>query len=116
MDGQSDPRERAGLDDGPPMNLPIIRDRIIGREQDLASGRRVLPGADLGLLTLTGVGGSGKTRLALQLAADVSDRFEDGVSLVELAPVRDPHLVPVTVARVLGLEGRGDRSIEEVVR
>ena len=63
------------------------------------------------LLTLTGAGGCGKTRLGLQLAADSLDRFPDGAWLVELAPLSDPGLVPRTAAMALGLEERPGKAI-----
>ena len=67
------------------------------------------------LLTLTGVGGSGKTRLALQVGADVLDGYEGGAWLVELAPVTDPELVPQTVEAVLGAKAQPARSVVETV-
>ncbi|MEP7200321.1 MAG: adenylate/guanylate cyclase domain-containing protein, partial [Chloroflexota bacterium] len=79
-----------------------------------------LPSAALGtgrtspatrLLTLTGTGGMGKTRLSLQVAADVLDMFKDGVWFIELAPLTDPALVPMTVASVLGVRGEQDRPL-----
>jgi predicted ATPase len=63
----------------------------------------MLADEDVRLLTLTGVGGSGKTRLALQLAADVIEEFRDGVFFVSLAPVTDPELVLPTIAQTLGV-------------
>ena len=83
-------------------NLPIQLTSFIGRERELADVQRLL--ASERLLTLTGVGGTGKTRLALQVAAERADQFGDGVWLVELAPLTDPTLVPSQVATILGLE------------
>jgi DNA-binding CsgD family transcriptional regulator len=71
-------------------NLPAPRVRLIGREQDLIAARRALLGTEGRLLTLTGTGGCGKTRLALALAAEVLPHFPDGVWLVELAAVAAP--------------------------
>ena len=60
-------------------------------------------------MTLTGPGGTGKTRLGLQVAADLLDDFEHGVFLVELAPISDPALVPSTIAQALGVRDVGSR-------
>ena len=87
----------------PPTNLPVVRDPLVGREREVADACDRLVRDDLGLLTLTGVGGSGKTRLALRVAAEMLDRFDDGVFFVELAPVRDPTLVAARIVEVLGL-------------
>jgi predicted ATPase/class 3 adenylate cyclase len=98
-----------GLPDGfPPLrtvgsrtdNLPRQLTTFIGREE-LDQGKRLLAGTRL--LTLTGSGGTGKTRLALQLAGDLSDEFSDGVVFVPLDAVRDPELVPSAIASALGL-------------
>jgi predicted ATPase/class 3 adenylate cyclase len=99
-----------------PNNLPIQVTSFIGREKEIAEVKQLLVGKepqgfDAGrlaglptrLLTLTGSGGTGKTRLSLQVAAEVLDRFKDGVWFVELAPLADPALVPQTVANVLGI-------------
>ena len=67
------------------------------------------------ILTLFGPGGVGKTRLAHRLAATVADRFADGVRLVELAPVREPHAVTAAVADVLDLQQRPGRSLEDSI-
>ena len=66
--------------------------------------------ADNRLVTLTGAGGVGKTRLAVQVAAEMAGEFGDGVWYVDLAPITDPELVPVTVARALGLPDQPGRS------
>src|SRR5438128_5317019 len=92
-------------------NLPAHRVRLIGREQDLAAARRALLGADGRLLTLTGTGGCGKTRLALQLAADLLPSFPDGVWLVELAAVADAMLVRQAIASALGIRERPAESL-----
>jgi predicted ATPase len=67
-------------------------------------------------LTLTGPGGTGKTRLALQAAAELLDDFADGVIFVPLAPVNDPDLVPATIAATLGIREEGDQSLPERLR
>jgi predicted ATPase len=81
-------------------NLPVQPTPLIGREAELAQVLELLKGARL--LTLTGAGGSGKTRLALQAAAELVDEFEDGVWWVSLAALRDPELVEPTIAQAVG--------------
>jgi predicted ATPase/class 3 adenylate cyclase len=83
-------------------NLPVPATPFLGREQELSDVVKLLSGAETRLLTLTGPGGTGKTRLALQAAAEVSDSFPDGVWWVPLAPLRDPNLVLESAAQVLG--------------
>src|SRR4028118_1260142 len=85
---------------GPPNNLPSEFSSFVGREKELAEVERLLTNARL--LTLTGSGGCGKTRLALAAARRLEGGFADGVWLVDLAPLADPSLVPQTVASVLG--------------
>src|SRR5437016_3862179 len=95
-----------GDDEFPPLktlyrtNLPVPATPFLGREQELARVRDLL--GDTRLLTLTGPGGTGKTRLALQAAAESSDDYPDGVFWVPLASLRDPQLVQVQAAQVLG--------------
>ena len=85
-------------------NLPLPLDRFIGREQEMAEVKALL--AATRLLTLTGAGGSGKTRLALQVAADLQHEFRHGVWWVDLAALVDPTLVPHAVASALGIPDR----------
>ncbi|MCE3286807.1 MAG: hypothetical protein K0S64_413 [Gaiellaceae bacterium] len=83
-------------------NLPVPATPFLGREQELAELLSLLSSEDTRLLTLTGPGGTGKTRLALQAVAEASDRYAEGVWWVPLAPLREPALVFETAAQVLG--------------
>jgi predicted ATPase/DNA-binding CsgD family transcriptional regulator len=85
----------------PSTHLPVQLTSFIGRERELAEVQRLLSTARLA--TLSGAGGCGKTRLAIQIANMVSDTFADGVWLVDLAPLREPVLVPQLVVQTLGL-------------
>ena len=95
----------------PPTNLPLQRARFIGRERDLHAVRALLDRTDVGLVTLTGVGGIGKTRLALQVAADLLDVFPDGVWFVDLAPLSDPALVIPAIAQSLNVQEDAGQSL-----
>lgn len=90
-------------------NLPISPTRFIGREAELAEIAKLLVGHRM--LSLVGSGGTGKTRLALQAAAENIERFPDGVWCVELASVREPELVAQTVAEALGVREEADRPV-----
>jgi predicted ATPase/class 3 adenylate cyclase len=98
-----------------PNNLPQQMTSFVGRESGLAEVKSLL--SRTGLLTLFGMGGLGKTRLSLQVAADVLDDYADGVWFVELAPLADARLVPQAVASVLGvMEDAGRPVIEALTR
>ena len=95
--------------------LPIPRTRLIGREQERATARAFLLDEAVPLLTLTGPGGVGKTRLALAIAQDVSESFVDGIAFVDLSALTDPQLVPTAVGVVLGVVTTGERSVTEAL-
>lgn len=84
-------------------NLPAALTSFIGRETELQSLQNLLAGGSVRLVTLTGPGGTGKTRLALEAAHGLLGHFADGIWLVELAPLADPALIPQSVASALGL-------------
>src|SRR5271166_3304837 len=88
--------------------LPAQLTSFVGRDTELAQLRELL--SENRLLTLTGAGGAGKTRLAIQLAAQLTGEFADGVWYVDLAPITDPDLVPITTARAFGLPDQPGRS------
>ena len=94
-------------------NLPEALTSFVGRDHELAEIERLL--ASTRLLTLTGAGGCGKTRLALQVAAALLPRFADGAWVVELAPLSEPSLVTQTVATVLGVREGSTRSLRDSV-
>ena len=96
-----------------PNNLPQQVTSFIGRERELAEVKKLL--SNTRLLTLLGVGGIGKTRLSLQVAADLMDDYPDGVWLVELAPLTDALLVPQAVASVLGVKEEAGRPVIEAL-
>lgn len=98
----------------PSNNLPIQLTSFIGREREIAKVKRLL--APTHMLTLTGSGGCGKTRLALRVAGELLDSFRDGVWLIELAPLTEPLLVPQTVSSALGLRSESARSIVDQLK
>ncbi|TMG81335.1 MAG: adenylate/guanylate cyclase domain-containing protein, partial [Betaproteobacteria bacterium] len=97
-----------------PNNLPQQVTSFIGRGFDLTEVKKIL--GNTRLLTLLGVGGIGKTRLSLQVAADMLDGFPDGVWFVELAPLVDAQLVPQAVASVLGVKEEAGRPVVEALK
>ena len=90
-------------------NLPQVSTSFVGRELEIAQIKQLLPAARL--ITLTGTGGIGKTRLALQAVAEMSDSFAGGVWFVDLAPLSEPSLVVGALARVLSLKEQTGQSL-----
>jgi len=99
--------------DSIPNNLPLQLTNFIGREKEISEIMEIIRQARL--VTLTGVGGSGKTRLALQAAADLTEEFSNGAWFMDLAPLSDPSLVPHAIASVLDIHEEGGRSLMELL-
>ena len=97
-----------------PSNLPTARASFVGRDRELVRVRELLKGP--GLLTLTGPGGGGKTRLALEAARGLLGDYPDGVFFVELAPITDPRLVPSSIAEAIGVKAEGRRPVLDTLR
>jgi predicted ATPase/DNA-binding CsgD family transcriptional regulator/DNA-binding XRE family transcriptional regulator len=100
----------------PPHNLPLPPSPLLGRERELAEVTALLRRRERRLLTLTGLGGVGKTRLAVEAAWSLLDDFPDGVWLVRLAPLTDPALVIPSIVQALGFGESGGASNEDMLR
>jgi serine/threonine protein kinase len=99
-----------------PNNLPVQRTAFIGREYEATALRQLLSRVDVQLVTLTGPGGIGKTRLALQVAAEAFSEFPGGVCFVPLSAVSDPGLIPSTIGQALGVRETGNQSPQESLK
>jgi predicted ATPase/class 3 adenylate cyclase len=97
-------------------NLPLQATPLVGREREVGEVCGRLRQEEVRLLTLTGAGGTGKTRLALQAAADLLEDFEDGIYFVPLAAVTDPDLFYTEIAGALGLRESGDVPLEDLLK
>jgi class 3 adenylate cyclase len=98
-----------------PTNLPVQPNPLIGREREITELTVLLRGSDVRLVTLTGAGGTGKTRLAFQAAAEVLDDFGSGVFFVSLASVRDPALVIPSIAQTLAVREVGGEQFADTL-
>jgi predicted ATPase/class 3 adenylate cyclase len=101
--------------DARPNNLPAQATPFIGRESEIRAVKEKMSDADVRLLTLSGVGGTGKTRLALQAAADLVDDFEHGVFFVPLAALSDPGLVLQALAQAFGVREAAGKPLNELL-
>jgi predicted ATPase len=97
-------------------NLPTMPTALVGRNQDIAAARALIERPDVRLLTLIGPSGTGKTRLAIQIAADLVGSFAHGVWLVDLAPIGTSELVLPTIAHTLGVKETSDRPLLEMLQ
>ena len=97
-------------------NLPIQLTQLIGREKEVARVQELLRRKDIRLVTLTGPGGTGKTRLGLQVAAELNDAFPDGVYFVNLAPIADPEIVVPTIAQILGVKEIAEQPMLDLLK
>ncbi|MGH2614192.1 MAG: ATP-binding protein [Thermomicrobiales bacterium] len=95
--------------------LPAALTPLVGRERQVAAATALLRRADVRLVALVGPGGVGKTRLGLEVAAEVAAHFADGVTFVPLAAVHEPRLVGVTIAQALGVRETGERPLAETL-
>jgi predicted ATPase/class 3 adenylate cyclase/DNA-binding CsgD family transcriptional regulator len=102
--------------DKSPNNLPVQPTSLIGREKEVTALLNLLQREEVRLVTLTGPGGTGKTRLGLQVAAELIDLFPDGVYFVNLAPISDPELVGPTLAQTLDVKEIAGQSLLDLLK
>src|SRR4029453_4199960 len=97
-----------------PNNLPVQLTSFIGRENEIAEVTQELESHRL--VTLTGSGGTGKTRLSLQVAAELLEKFDHGIWFVELAPLTDPDLIPQTILSTIGISEQPGKTPIQILK
>ena len=97
------------------IELPVPATQLVGREHELQQLLELMKGEEIRLLTMTGPGGTGKTRLALEVAAELVDDFPEGVFFVSLASIRDPELVISTIAKTLGVKEQAGKPLATIL-
>jgi len=117
----SEPRDRfseksAKLLETRPPNIPVQRTGFVGREKEVASAKELLLRQDVRLVTVTGPGGIGKTRLALEVAKDLTENFPGGIHFVPLSLLRDPGLISSVIVQTLGIREARRQSPLEILR
>jgi predicted ATPase len=99
----------------PATNLPVSRTGFVGREKEVAAGQGLLTRDDVRLVTVTGPGGIGKTRLAVEIASGICERFPGGIYFVPLSPLSDASLVASAIVQTLGIREVGGQSAQELL-
>src|SRR6266436_3119856 len=97
-------------------NLPVSRTGFVGREKEAAAAGELLLRPDVRLVTVTGPGGIGKTRLAVEVASTLYEKFPGGAYFVSLSPLSDPSLIAAVIAQTLGIRGAGSQSPLEILK
>ncbi|MBZ5683107.1 MAG: tetratricopeptide repeat protein [Acidobacteriia bacterium] len=99
-----------------PTNLPVQRTGFVGREKEVAAAKELLLRQDVRLVTVTGPGGIGKTRLAVQVASGLAERFPGGIHFVSLSSLTDPGLIASAIVQTLGIREAGGQSPLEILK
>jgi predicted ATPase len=99
-----------------PTNLPVSRTGFVGREKEVSSAKELLQRADVRLLTVTGPGGIGKTRLAVEVAGELIEKFPGGIYFIPLAALNDAGLISSVIVQTLGIREGGGQSPFEILR
>src|ERR1700691_3230639 len=99
-----------------PTNIPVQRTRFVGREKEVAAAKELLLRHDVRMVTVTGPGGIGKTRLAVEVASGLLERFPGGTHFVPLASLNDPDLIASEIVQTLGIREAGTQSPFEVLK
>ena len=99
-----------------PTNLPVQRTGFVGREKEVAAAKELLLRQDVRLVTVTGPGGIGKSRLAVEVASGLVERFPSGIHFVPLSSLRDPDLIASVIVQTLGIREAGGQSPFEILK